>query len=315
MPLPTAADAPREPFRRRRHPRPLRPRQRHGRPSSPATPTRSRGARERACVPGTQSPPPATRSHSRRFPAGRRTRTGVRPDQGVHPRRRRVPGRPLAAGRAADRASALDLYRALRRVNPSPYLFLLELDGLALIGSSPETLVKCEGGAREPEPDRGHDQPGEGDAERAARVGEGPGRARDARRPRPERPLARLPGGHRPRRALPRAGAVLARHPPRLGGDRRAAGRRDAVRSPPRVLPRRNRLRGAEGARDADRLGARGPPPRPVRRRGRLRAPGRHAGHVHRDPDDRPRTTASRGCRRARGSWQTPIRAPSTGSA
>ena len=42
-------------------------------------------------------------------------------------------------------ASALELYRALRRVNPSPYLFLLELDGLALIGSSPETLVKCEG--------------------------------------------------------------------------------------------------------------------------------------------------------------------------
>ena len=29
-------------------------------------------------------------------------------------------------------ASALQLYRALRRVNPSPYLFLLELDGLAL---------------------------------------------------------------------------------------------------------------------------------------------------------------------------------------
>ncbi len=41
-------------------------------------------------------------------------------------------------------ATALELYRALRRVNPSPYLFLLELDGVALIGSSPETLVKCE---------------------------------------------------------------------------------------------------------------------------------------------------------------------------
>ena len=39
-------------------------------------------------------------------------------------------------------ASAVALYRTLRRVNPSPYLFLLELDGLALIGSSPETLVK-----------------------------------------------------------------------------------------------------------------------------------------------------------------------------
>jgi anthranilate synthase component I len=42
-------------------------------------------------------------------------------------------------------ASALELYRALRRVNPSPYLFLLELGDLALVGSSPETVVKCEG--------------------------------------------------------------------------------------------------------------------------------------------------------------------------
>jgi anthranilate synthase component 1 len=42
-------------------------------------------------------------------------------------------------------ASALELYRALRRVNPSPYLFLLELSDLALVGSSPETVVKCEG--------------------------------------------------------------------------------------------------------------------------------------------------------------------------
>ena len=41
--------------------------------------------------------------------------------------------------------SPLSLYRSLRRVNPSPYLFLLELDGLALVGSSPETLVKREG--------------------------------------------------------------------------------------------------------------------------------------------------------------------------
>ena len=41
--------------------------------------------------------------------------------------------------------SALEIYRSLRRVNPSPYLFLLELDGLALVGSSPETLVKCGG--------------------------------------------------------------------------------------------------------------------------------------------------------------------------
>lgn len=42
-------------------------------------------------------------------------------------------------------ASALDLYRSLRRINPSPYLFLLELGELSLIGSSPEALVKLEG--------------------------------------------------------------------------------------------------------------------------------------------------------------------------
>lgn len=34
------------------------------------------------------------------------------------------------------------LYRALRMVNPSPYLFFLEFDGFALVGSSPEVLVR-----------------------------------------------------------------------------------------------------------------------------------------------------------------------------
>jgi anthranilate synthase component 1 len=63
-------------------------------------------------------------------------------------------------------ASALELYRALRRVNPSPYLFLLELGELALIGSSPETLVKCEDGQASLNPIAGTTHPGEGDAER-----------------------------------------------------------------------------------------------------------------------------------------------------
>jgi anthranilate synthase component I len=38
------------------------------------------------------------------------------------------------------------LYRALRALNPSPYLFFLELDGVALVGSSPEVLVRVEDG-------------------------------------------------------------------------------------------------------------------------------------------------------------------------
>jgi anthranilate synthase component 1 len=38
------------------------------------------------------------------------------------------------------------LYRALRRVNPSPYLFFLDFGGFAVVGSSPEILVKTGGG-------------------------------------------------------------------------------------------------------------------------------------------------------------------------
>jgi anthranilate synthase component 1 len=40
-----------------------------------------------------------------------------------------------------------DVYRALRMLNPAPYLFYLELDGLHLVGSSPEVLVRVEDGA------------------------------------------------------------------------------------------------------------------------------------------------------------------------
>ncbi|HUZ82647.1 MAG TPA: anthranilate synthase component I family protein, partial [Gaiellaceae bacterium] len=63
-------------------------------------------------------------------------------------------------------ASALAVYRSLRRVNPSPYLFLLELDGVSLVGSSPETLVKLEGSCASVNPIAGSTTPGEGDAER-----------------------------------------------------------------------------------------------------------------------------------------------------
>ena len=38
------------------------------------------------------------------------------------------------------------LYRALRRINPSPYLFFLDYGNFAIAGSSPEILVKAENG-------------------------------------------------------------------------------------------------------------------------------------------------------------------------
>lgn len=39
----------------------------------------------------------------------------------------------------------LDIYRALRAINPSPYMFFLKFGGLKVIGSSPEILVKVTG--------------------------------------------------------------------------------------------------------------------------------------------------------------------------
>jgi anthranilate synthase component I len=41
---------------------------------------------------------------------------------------------------------AIDLYRALRRINPSPFLYHLDMPGFALIGSSPEILVRLRDG-------------------------------------------------------------------------------------------------------------------------------------------------------------------------
>ena len=42
--------------------------------------------------------------------------------------------------------SPFSLYRALRRVNPAPFLYFLDLDGLSVAGSSPEILVRVREG-------------------------------------------------------------------------------------------------------------------------------------------------------------------------
>jgi anthranilate synthase component 1 len=49
-------------------------------------------------------------------------------------------------------ASPLDIYRAARSINPSPYMFLLELDRFSLVGASPEIHVRCEEGTVEIRP-------------------------------------------------------------------------------------------------------------------------------------------------------------------
>ena len=212
-------------------------------------------------------------------------------------------------------ASALELYRALRRVNPSPYLFLLELDGLALVGSSPETLVKCENRRASLNPIAGTTHPGEGDAERLLA----------SEKDRAEHVML-VDLGRNDLSRVCRAGSVRVErfleperfsHVTHLVSEVAGALRDgvDAVRPPPRLFPRRHRFRRSEDPRDADRQRARRSSPRAVRGRSRLR-PARRSRSTPASRSGRSSsTTGSRGSRRAPGSWQTPIRAPSTRSA
>ena len=66
------------------------------------------------------------------------------------------------------KASAIDIYRAVRSVNPSPYLFLLELEGFSLVGASPEIHVRCEENQIEIRPIAGTRRRGKNEAEDAA---------------------------------------------------------------------------------------------------------------------------------------------------
>ena len=70
---------------------------------------------------------------------------------------------------ARSAVAPLALYRALRLVNPSPYMVLLELPELALVGASPEMLVRKQGGRLETRPIAGTRRRG-GDPEEDERL-------------------------------------------------------------------------------------------------------------------------------------------------
>ncbi|HEY2678938.1 MAG TPA: anthranilate synthase component I family protein [Steroidobacteraceae bacterium] len=60
--------------------------------------------------------------------------------------------------------SPFEAYRALRLLNPSPYMYFCELGDITVVGSSPEALVKCHGGLAQLRPiagskPRGGDEP------------------------------------------------------------------------------------------------------------------------------------------------------------
>ena len=134
-------------------------------------------------------------------------------------------------------------------------------------------------GARRPghqPPDRRHPLPGHdrgarpAPGRRADRGPEGAGRARHARRPRPQR---RRPGGalrHRAGRRADDARALLARDAPHEPGLGRAGRRQERGRRAARHLPGGHRERRAEGAGDGDHRRAGAGEAGAVRRGGRL---------------------------------------------
>jgi anthranilate synthase component 1 len=68
----------------------------------------------------------------------------------------------------ASTADPLDVYRALKRGNPSPYLYLVRLDDISIVGSSPEALVTVRDGLATMHPIAGTKPRGATEAEDAA---------------------------------------------------------------------------------------------------------------------------------------------------
>jgi len=62
-------------------------------------------------------------------------------------------------------ADPFTVYRALRHVNPSPYMYFIRLGGVSVVGSSPEMLVRVEGSRVETHPIAGTRPRGRNDEE------------------------------------------------------------------------------------------------------------------------------------------------------
>ena len=185
---------------------------------------------------------------------------------------------------------AFSIYRGLRAVNPSPYMYFLDFEDFEIAGASPESLVKVDGPARRAAPDRRHPAAGghrEADRERARGAAgrrEGARRARDARGPGPQRPGPRVRVRQRHGRRADGRRDLLARAPHRLLGVGHAARGRDADGRAARVAARRHAVGRAEDPRHADHRRAGARQARPLRRRGRLPVLHGRPGHLHLHP-------------------------------
>ena len=215
-------------------------------------------------------------------------------------------------------ADPFTIYRALRHVNPSPYMYFLRMGGLSIVGSSPEMLVRVEGRRVETHPIAGTRPRGRSE-EDDLRLAE------ELKRNEKERAehvmlvdlgrndLGRVCeyGSVRVPQFMANR-AVLARDASRLDGGGTARRNERPARRARRVLPGRNRVRRAEDPRHGAAGGVGADAARYLRRRGRLPRLRREPRLLHHDSDDHHpgRTRIGAGGRRDRRRLQPRRRVP-----
>ena len=215
-------------------------------------------------------------------------------------------------------APPFDVYRALRHINPSPYMFFIRMGQDAIVGASPEMLVRVEGRHVETHPIAGTRR-------RGTTPDEDQRLAEELRRNEKERAehvmlvdlgrndigrVAEVGSVRVPQfMALERYSHVMhlvSRVEGRLADDR---DRLDALVA---TFPAGTLTGAPEDPRDADHRRARAVAARPVRRGRRLSGLRGQPRFLHRHPDDHDARRARRKCRPAPASSPTRIRRRST---
>ena len=198
-----------------------------------------------------------------------------------------------------------EIYRALRFINPSPYMFYLELEDLRVIGSSPETMVRLTGDTIELRPIAGTRRRGATPEEEreleADLLADPKERAEhimlvDLGRNDVGRVAAIGSVEVNELMAIERYSHVI--HIVSNVRGKLAAGQ-NAIRSFRVGFSRRHRFRRAEDPRHADHRRAGAAKARPLRRRHRLLRLQRQSGHLHRHSHHRhERQKSFHQCRR-----------------
>ena len=219
-----------------------------------------------------------------------RSRSRCAPPRSTSPPATSIRSCCRSGSRRTSRADPFTVYRALRHVNPSPYMYFIRMGGVSVVGSSPEMLVRVEGSRVETHPIAGTRPRGRNDEE-DMRLAE------ELKRNEKERAehVMLVDLGRNDVGRVCEYGSV--RVPQFMGLERfshvmhltsivegKLADDRDRLDALVSCFPAGHGVGRAEGARDADHPRARAVRPRALRRRGRLPRFRRQPRFLHRHP-------------------------------